>query len=405
MDIRVASLTDTGRARTNNEDSLLADSPLFAIADGMGGHAYGEVASSMAVEVLQGWKDRLEGSDGREAAEKLREAFNDANRTVFEKGREDENLAGMGTTLTAAWVSDDNVAIAHIGDSRAYLLRGGLLQQLTEDQNVAQEMVRRGRITPEEAASSPQRHIVLQAIGAETAGLDVAIATTDLRPGDKLILASDGLFGMLPSNEEIRDILLGSPDIDAACRALIDAANEAGGSDNITVVIVEVDGEPVAGAPGDDGEVVVDRGESVAAPPRRGTGRGPRTWLVIGGAVAVLAAMAVLFLTRSSEPSYVVSTRDGIVVVLDGRVGDATTPARGEVVERFNDERLSEFPSPVQRRFRTGLEVDSIEEARLLVERQPRIQGPRDTPTPETPTPDPGASPATPPPATPRTTP
>jgi serine/threonine protein phosphatase PrpC len=391
MDLRIASLTDVGRARTNNEDSLLADVPLVAVADGMGGHRGGEVASGIAIDVLKGWKDKLEGLSGREAADKLKDAIAEANRVVHARGQEDETLQGMGTTLTAGWLIDRTLSLAHVGDSRAYLLRGRKLRQLTEDQNVAQQLVRRGRISEEEAATSPHRHILLQAIGADTE-LEVETMTVELQPGDRLIINSDGLSGMI-RDEDIERILTSQTDPDVAARELIDAANEAGGGDNISVILVDVPGDPaaVAAAEEPDEELVIDRGAAAAPKSRR---RIPRGGLIAAGAVLVLAAMAVLFLTRSTAPNYVVSTRDGIIVVLDGDVGNATTPARGEVVQEFANEKLTEFPSPVQRRFRTGLEVESIEEARSLVARQPHVKGPRDTPTPEpkTPRPSPTAS-------------
>jgi PPM family protein phosphatase len=385
MDLKVAALTDTGRARANNEDSLLADPPLVAVADGMGGHEGGEVASNLAVEVLKGWKDKLEGSAGKDAADRLTEAFQEANRTIFERGKNEEALRGMGTTLTAAWVEEDRVALAHVGDSRAYLLRGGNLQQLTEDQNVAQEWVRRGRLTAEEAASSPHRHIVLQAIGPDPDGIEVATVVAELRPGDKLVLASDGLFGMVQSKDALRDILLAHPDNDDACRALIDAANAAGGADNISVVILELGGDPAVAA-ADDDEVKIERGDAlkIAAPkpPRRNV-RIPRLGMVISGAVLLVGLMLFL-LFRPSEPNYVVSTRDGVIVVLDGKVGTTQDPmAKGDVVRRYPDRELEEFSPYVQRQFRIGFDVDSLADAERLIDRQIRQLGPKDTPTPK----------------------
>jgi protein phosphatase len=386
MEMRIASLTDTGRARVNNEDSLLADPPLLAVADGMGGHEGGEVASSIAIDVIKSWKDRLEGSSGREAADRLAEAFREANKAVFERGAEDETVRGMGTTLTAAWVSDGTVALAHVGDSRAYLLRGDKLQQLTEDQNVAQEMVRRGRLTAAEAASSPQRHIVLQAIGPEADGIDVDVASAELRPGDRLVLASDGLFGMLKSDDAMRDILIAHTDNDEACRALIDAANEAGGADNISVVILELPGDG-----GDPEPVVIDRGEPApvtraaapaAAEPSSKERRIPRLALASLGAIAVLAVMVLVLFVSRDKPNYVVSTRGGVVVVLDGRAGDNRSPASGKVVASFADEKLKEFPTTTQRQLRAGYEVETLQEGRALVKDLPRQLGPKDTPTP-----------------------
>jgi protein phosphatase len=400
MDLRVASCTDTGRARTNNEDSLLAEAPLVAVADGMGGHEGGEVASGIAIDVLRTWKDRLDGLSGHEAAEKLREALTDANRAVYAKGQEEEALLSMGTTLTAAWANDDVLALAHVGDSRAYLMRGGKLQQLTEDQTVAQEWVRRGRLSAEEAETSPQRHILLQAIGAEPERLQIDTMTVELRPGDRLMVASDGLSGMV-RDRELEEILRAHPDPDEAVRVLVDAANAAGGEDNISVVLLEVVGDPggavVEGAEGDppSAPVIVDHGPGAAAPSRsRRRFTVPRMGIVAAAAVAVLVVMAVLLLVRPTGPNYVVSTDEEIVVVLDGQVGDLNTPAEGEIVKRYPDEKLDEFSRPAQRRLREGLPVESLAEAETVIANQPRQQGPKDTPTPEPKkTADPSASP------------
>jgi serine/threonine protein phosphatase PrpC len=388
MDLRVASLTDMGRARTNNEDSLLAETPLVAVADGMGGHEGGEVASGIAIDVLRTWKDKLDGLSGHEAAEKLREALTDANRAVYAKGQEEEALLSMGTTLTAAWANDDVLALAHVGDSRAYLMRGGKLQQLTEDQTVAQEWVRRGRLSAEEAETSPQRHILLQAIGAEPERLQIDTMTVELRPGDRLMVASDGLSGMV-RDRELEEILRAHPDPDEAVRVLVDAANAAGGEDNISVVLLDVAGDPggavVEVAEGDPpASVIVDRGPGAGAPSRsRRRFSIPRAGIVAAAAVLVLVVMAVLLLVRPTGPNYVVSTDDEIVVVLDGQVGDLNTPAEGEVVKRYPDEKLDEFSRTAQRRLREGIPVESLAESETVIANQPRQQGPKDTPTPE----------------------
>lgn len=405
MELKTAALTDTGRARSNNEDSVLDDAPLVAVADGMGGAAGGEVASGIAIDVLKAWKDKLEGLDGREAADKLREALVAANRAVYAKSQEDEELLGMGTTMTAGWLANDTLALAHVGDSRAYLMRGSRLQQLTEDQTVAQEWVRRGRLSEEEATTSPQRHILLQAIGAESDRLDIATLTVDLLPGDRLMVASDGLSGMVRDGD-LQQILSENPDPDDACRALVAAANAAGGEDNISVVLVQVPGE----APADAGDAPVgaeplqiDRGAATGVKGRskpRNSFSIPRVGLVAGGAVLVLALMAVLLLARPTGPNYVVSTRDGVVVVLDGSPGDNNSPARGDLVRRFTDEKLTEFPGPYQRQLRAGYPVESLAEARELVTSLPHEKGPRDTPTPE-----PDESPSPLPRATPKDTP
>jgi PPM family protein phosphatase len=401
MELRIASLTDRGRVRNRNDDSVLDDaSPLVGVADGMGGHKGGDVASSMALDVLRSWKDRLAGS-GSEAEQQLRDAFAEANRTVWDRGQTDEALEGMGTTLTAGWIDGNKVTIAHVGDSRAYLLRGGKFQQLTEDQNVAQDLVRKGRISADEAAASPQRHLILQAIGAHPNELDVDITTVELRGGDRLLFASDGLFGMVRDPERIREILTENVDPQAACRVLIDEANAAGGEDNISAVIVDVVGDTTAveATADDDGPVVIEK-PSTAGIPGGSVGSGApagsrrsrifRPLLVGFGAVIVAVIVAVLFLARPSGAQYVVSAREGKVVVLDGSVGRDDHPAKGHVVRVFHDQPVDKFPATTRADLRHGFAVESITDARRLVARLPRLLGPQETPTP-TPKPSPTA--------------
>jgi protein phosphatase len=405
MEFRVASLTDTGRVREQNEDTPLADLPLVGVADGMGGHEGGEVASQLAIHTLRTWKERLEGRAGREASDVLREAFAEANRVVFQKGIEDESLLGMGTTLTIGWLDSGTLSLAHVGDSRAYLLRGERLQQLTEDQTVAQEWVRRGRLSEEEAAASPHRHILLQAIGADTDKLDIETTTLMLRPGDRLLFASDGLTGMVKAHDRLRELLAAHTDPGEACRALIDAANAGGGEDNISVVVVDVlgDADDVPAA-ADDEEIVVERGEPVSgdigdggrgdggqAPAQTPPRRRSRLLLVIAAAVVLLALMAVFFVFRPASKAYIVASRDNAVVVLEGRPGRTESDeATGKVVHEFGDVEVDDFPTTVQREFRSGIVVDSLAEANETVKRLRALSPPTPKPSP---TPKPTKSP------------
>jgi serine/threonine protein phosphatase PrpC len=394
LEFRSASLTDVGRVREQNEDTPLADLPLVGVADGMGGHEGGEVASQLAVHTLRSWKERLEGRAGREASEVLREAFTEANRVVFEKGVEDESLLGMGTTLTIGWLDSGTLSLAHVGDSRAYLLRGERLQQLTEDQTVAQEWVRRGRLSEEEAAASPHRHILLQAIGADTDKLDIETTTVALRPGDRLLFASDGLTGMVKDNDQLRSLLGGYTDPGEACRALVDAANAAGGEDNISVVIVDVlgDADDVP-ADVDDQEIVVERGEPtprdggrdggrrapVDAKPRRRS----RLLIALAATVVLLGLMAVFFVFRPASKAFVVAARGNAVVVLEGRPGRTESDeATGKVVHEFADVEVDDFPTTVQREFRAGIVVDSLIEANETVKRLRALSPPTPKPSP-----------------------
>ena len=235
--------TDTGRQRRDNEDSAFARAPVFVVADGMGGAQAGEVASRIAVEAFeQGLPDS--GSPEERLATRVREA----NQQIYERSRADRGRAGMGTTLTAAYVDDAHVAIAHVGDSRAYLFRDGTLQRLTQDHSLVDELVRRGKLTEEQAAEHPQRSIITRALGPEP-DVEVDTWTYPARAGDVVLLCSDGLTSMI-SEERVRAVLAEHDNLDEAADALIREANEAGGRDNITVVLFrleEVGGDDGAG--------------------------------------------------------------------------------------------------------------------------------------------------------------
>lgn len=252
MKVRVAGKTDIGRVRERNEDSLLTQEPLFAVADGLGGHLGGEVASSLALETLANVKSPAELPDG----------VRKANQAVFERAAGDPKLAGMGTTLTAVFGERGEFHLAHVGDSRAYLLRDGEFTQITDDHTVVQEAVREGRLTAGEAQIHPQRSILTRALGVE-ADVDVDEATQTVRAGDRILLCTDGLTGML-SDATIQGILEAEKDTEAAADALIEGAVDEGGIDNVTAVVIDVldaDGE------GPPPETTRD----VRAPTERGT--------------------------------------------------------------------------------------------------------------------------------------
>jgi PPM family protein phosphatase len=234
--------TDVGLQRAGNEDSHLRGRTVFAVADGLGGHQGGEVASAMAVERL-GALDGRSFAEPTQAAAALADAIADANRAILERGVADQGLWGMGTTVTAAAVVGDLVLqLAHVGDSRAYLLRGdGPPRQLTTDHTVVAELVRRGRLTPQQAASHPERSILTRAVGLDPNVQVEQPAPLGLQPDDQVLLCSDGLTETV-ADEQLAQVLAGQADGDDACQALIAAANAAGGPDNITVVLLRVAG-------------------------------------------------------------------------------------------------------------------------------------------------------------------
>jgi protein phosphatase len=226
------SATDRGQIRDNNEDTFVVDDEraLFAIADGMGGHRGGEVASRTAIESL-----RASIASGQP----VNEAIEQANSAVIDRAAGDEELAGMGTTLTAVIPSgSQQLLVGHVGDSRAYLLRDGTLQRITDDHSLVEELVRDGRLTPEQAEAHPQRAIITRALGVDST-VDVDLYPLDVAAGDRIILCSDGLNTML-RDREIERISRNERDPQHAADALVAAANTAGGEDNITVVIIDV---------------------------------------------------------------------------------------------------------------------------------------------------------------------
>jgi PPM family protein phosphatase len=232
--------TDTGRQRNANEDSLFTKSPLFVVADGMGGAQAGEVASKAAAESFSG--ELPEGvPEGV-----LEQTIEGANRTIHELARKDPDLAGMGTTITAAIVDleAEEVAIGHVGDSRAYRLRGGTFEQLTRDHSLVEEMRRKGQLTDAQAEDHPQRSIITRALGPEPE-VQVDLQTVPAQAGDVFLICSDGLTTML-DDEKIAHVLARATSLQSAVRALVDEANRAGGRDNITVVAFRLED---AGAP------------------------------------------------------------------------------------------------------------------------------------------------------------
>ncbi|HTR75650.1 MAG TPA: Stp1/IreP family PP2C-type Ser/Thr phosphatase [Solirubrobacterales bacterium] len=225
-----AYATDTGRQRSANEDSVFVRAPVFVIADGMGGAQAGEVASKTSVESFE--RGIPEGPPERV----LRETIEGANRTIHALAREDPNLAGMGTTTTAAILDGEaeEVAIGHVGDSRAYRLRRGKLERLTRDHSLVEEMRRKGQLTEAQAEDHPQRSIITRALGPEPE-VEVDLQTVPAQAGDVFLVCSDGLTTML-DDEHIERLLSRATSMPAAVRALVDEANRAGGRDNISVI-------------------------------------------------------------------------------------------------------------------------------------------------------------------------
>lgn len=238
--IRIAWKTDTGRVRQNNEDSLLVDEDLgvLIVADGMGGHQGGEVASAMAVDTILSFlkesRTDVEGAD--QVGETIVKAVQQAHEEICTRAADNPELNGMGTTVVLALCRDEDVHIAHVGDSRAYLIHGQEISQLTKDHSVVSEMLMSGQITPKEARRHPLRNVITRSLGSpDSAGPDVQCHNWE--QGDYLLICSDGLTNMVKDPEIKKLVLKHASDVRAACEALVEEANANGGKDNITVIL------------------------------------------------------------------------------------------------------------------------------------------------------------------------
>ncbi len=311
--------TDVGRGRPENEDSHLvapADG-LYAVADGMGGHRAGEVASATAIEALRA----AYAGGGR-----VDEAIEAANAAVFARAAEDAALRGMGTTLTAIALQDSTAVLGHVGDSRAYLMRDGAVTQVTEDHSLVEQLVREGRLTPEEALHHPQRAIITRALGVDR---DVVVDTyrIDLKPGDRLLICSDGLTNML-SDDTIAQTLRRHSDPQQAADTLVDMANQAGGDDNITVVVVDAlsdgsDGAVVAPAAVEDDAAapLLDTQPPVGEGPGRRSIPGLRSLLLWGLPILAVAGVAFGAVGWYARRTYYVGLSGDRVTLFQGVPG------------------------------------------------------------------------------------
>ena len=307
--------SDVGRLRQSNEDALLLSDPVYAVADGMGGARAGEVASAMAVAALHGFAG---------GEQQLAQAIEDVNLRIHTASRNDPSLLGMGTTVTAAMVDGDALVLAHVGDSRAYVLRAGQLRQLTDDHSLVGELIRRGALTPEEAERHPQRSVITRALGADEV-VDVDVLRVPVESGDLLLLCSDGLTGMV-GDAELARILRGGGELNHLAQQLVTAANQAGGEDNITCVLLRIgtraeeDTEPerppivILPATALDGEPPRASAADRAA---AGRGRG-RLLALVAGVAAIGIVVAVAVAVGLQWAHFIGATPDGRVAIYQG---------------------------------------------------------------------------------------
>ena len=401
MNVRSGARTDVGLVREGNEDSLLIDAPLFVVADGMGGHLAGDVASSTAVEVIS----KEAGSASADDPESLATLVQQANAAIHKKAQENPALHGMGTTCTLVVIGDHVAQFAHVGDSRAYLLRDGELSQLTEDHTLVNRMVREGRLSAEEADHHPQRNIVTRALGVDDR-VEVDTLSVDLRDGDRLMLCSDGLTSMV-GGSDIRGTLADQADPQGAADKLVELAIQAGGEDNVTVVVLDLAGgakaaDDVENSSATTGPAIAE--ETSPAGPARATPTGeeePGTLIRsdpvaasgtdftsgvlrrevmaprkrwprrLGATLLVLVVLSggAYFLVRTllSNSFFVGVNEAGTVTIYRG-IPDEIAGLTLRQEERETELELDDLPSFLQEDIEEGIKADDLDDAETTVD-------------------------------------
>lgn len=380
-----AARTDVGNVREHNEDSYMAKSPLFVVADGMGGHEAGEVASKIAVDTMAAHAPKGPNPEA------LADAVIEANAAVLRGAQNGTGKPGMGTTLTAVTVFDDEVTVAQVGDSRAYLLHDGALQRITRDHSLMAELIEQGRLTEEEARFHPQRSVITRALGSDP-NMQPDTFTLQVEDGDRLMLCSDGLSSMV-ADDIIEAIMRQHVGPAQACDALVNEALASGGLDNVTVVIIDPLGDPFEEAAGNMEEFVeVSLTEDVArepvaptrveidAPSRHETSKakrkakakhsrekGKRAPLIWALAFIVILVAAGIGFYAYAQNSFYLITNDGVVSVyrgLPGKIGDLSV---SWLEEEASDIDVSKLNPTTQNRLANGISVNSLDEAQDLL--------------------------------------
>lgn len=363
MNVAVGVQTDVGRVRKGNEDSYLLEPPIYAVADGMGGHIAGDVASATAVSVISEGIDSERPEDGAALAGLVTRA----NEAIWEKARSDPALRGMGTTCTLLMIDGDVAHFAHVGDSRAYLLRDGSFRQVTEDHTLVERMVREGRLSAEEAANHPQRSIITRALGVDS-NVQVDVLEERLAEGDRILLTSDGLTGMVEP-EEIARVLDAEEDPQAAAERLVEMANDAGGEDNVTVLVLHVGKDREDGSPAPPPPAPARHDTRPGAHSETGTAR--NRW--VRPLVKTLVVLVVLAVAAFGTIRWVVAnswfvrlSEDGVVTIYQGIPEDIAGMSFRDVHEEsgIDDE---EVPESYRDDLEDGKKFDSAEDAQAYV--------------------------------------
>jgi PPM family protein phosphatase len=395
--LHVAGATDVGQTRSGNEDALLIGDCVFAVADGMGGHLAGEVASETALEPIRALAGRV-FDDAGDAVTALRGAVVAANDTVSDLAEREPAYHGMGTTLTAALVEGRRLHLAHVGDSRAYLLRDGSFSQLTDDHTLVQHLIDEGQLTREEAARHPQRSIITRAIGVSR-DVEVDSMSLELVAGDQLLLCSDGLTGVV-TDRQIAQTLDSIDDPDAAVHRLVELANDAGGPDNITVLLLRYDDPDTDGSKAHRTITITTRDEDPNGDwaHRLGTyGRFSRTagesrteeepkqvGQILGRAAAIVLALVVVVAVVIGgarfllSQSYFVGLAGERIVIYQG-VDLTLGPLELARVVEQSELTVDDVPSWYRDSLEAGLTAADLSDARRIVANAPRRSPDDDT--------------------------
>jgi len=385
--IAVGVRSDTGRVREGNEDSFLARTPLFALADGMGGHVGGEVASRIAIGIIE--EEPFSALDGDD--DSLKQLVRRANQAIHERAGADRALEGMGTTCTLLMLDGYQAHLAHVGDSRAYLLRDGHLEQVTQDHTLVQRMVQEGRLSPEEAVNHPHGNIITRVLGVEP-DVEVDIVVRDLQDDDRILLCSDGLTDMI-TPEDIKRILVDEPEPQEAADHLVDAANEAGGQDNITAMVIRVT-EGEGDEPGTQNQAAVRRAppppppnggntgefqsvdDDPTFPASRSRGRWFAKALATVGILAILGAAGYAGARYLLSRSFFVGVNDAGTITVFRGIPEEVAGITLKEIEIDSNLAWERLPTrSLKENVREGIKVDSFDEAEQTVDNlKERIQ-------------------------------
>ena len=369
LNVAWGGASDVGRVRSGNEDAFLADAGVFVVADGMGGHNAGEVASELAVTTM-----RSALRDAVSSTEQLRELVQQANTTIYTASLDDSTQRGMGTTLTALVMIPnvhDRVLVANVGDSRTYLLRNGVLNRITTDHSYVQELVNEGVITADDARKHPQKNIVTRALGIDRY-VAVDVFSHDVQPGDRFLLCSDGLVDEV-ADADIAQILTSNASPVDASTALVNAANDAGGRDNTTVIVVDVvtdSAEVSASEPLTT--LSITAAETIHVTANSDTSSKPsKKRILIGSLIAVFILVSIFTVSTIvgvyARSGYFIGTNDdNVITIYRGRAGGVWW--FNPTIELESELKLTDVPTDIVREVRDNKTFESLTDAQQYIE-------------------------------------